>query len=81
MLLAICLSIFSSPKIKFSEKSGNFDTAALTQLGPQRGFDAAPCKQYSTDFGGSRLFETSIKQIEYLSIEIIDFPNLSDSYL
>ena len=31
---------------------------------PQRGFEDAPCKQYLTDFVVSRLFETSVKQIE-----------------
>ena len=27
-------------------------------------FEDAPCKRYLTDFDGSRLFETSVKQIE-----------------
>ena len=47
------------------------------RLGSQRGFNDAPRKQYSTDFVGSRLFETSVKQIEQLSLVLVQFPNQS----
>ena len=66
---------------------GNFEILILRRLlswcrlGSQRGFNGAPRKQYSTDFVGSRLFETSVKQSEQLSIVSTHFPNLSDDYL
>ena len=55
-----------------------------SSVGPQRDFKGAPCKQYSTDFGGKRLIETSVNQIEIieqLSIVLIFFLNLSDDYV
>ena len=50
------------------------------RLGSQRGFNDAPRKQYSTDFVGSRLFETSVKQIQQLSLVLVPFPNLSHDF-